>query len=175
MIQNFLLCKCLRVRDSFESEALTPSPLSLLKAGMLFPETGERVAVKPGDGAGGRNAELPNTYLALTLTALAIIVPFTQNIIVRADRSARATNSVKQNPFQVGEQLTYSASWSNFMVAGELTLQNKERGIFDGTDGYHLRLQAHSTGIVDSSMRKRFSRSGLKAVRVTATKANRAP
>jgi hypothetical protein len=97
---------------------------------------------------------IQNFLLALTLTALAFIVPFTQSIIVRADRYTSVPNSVKENPYQVGEQLTYSASWSNFMVAGELTLQTKERAIFNGTDGYHLRLQAHSTGIVDSLVYK---------------------
>jgi uncharacterized protein DUF3108 len=121
MIQNLLLSKCLRVRGSLESGALTV---------------------------------ILNTYLAFILAALAFIAPFTHSIIVSADRSASVPNSVKENPYHVGEQLNYSASWSNVVVAGELSLQTKDRANFNGTDGYHVRLQARSTGFVDSFVYK---------------------
>jgi hypothetical protein len=51
-------------------------------------------------------------------------------------------------PFVVGEQINYDISWSNFIVAGELTLQTKERAQFYGRDAYHVTAEAQSVGIV---------------------------
>jgi len=51
-------------------------------------------------------------------------------------------------PFAVGERLNYEVSWSSFVVAGELTLETKERRQFDGIDGYHVTAQAQSVGLV---------------------------
>src|SRR5262249_15369058 len=50
--------------------------------------------------------------------------------------------------FVVGEQINYDVSWSNFIVAGELTLQTKERNQFDGREAFHVTAQAQSVGIV---------------------------
>lgn len=50
--------------------------------------------------------------------------------------------------FVVGEQINYDVSWSNFIVAGELTLQTKERAEVDGREAFHVTAQAESVGIV---------------------------
>jgi hypothetical protein len=51
-------------------------------------------------------------------------------------------------PLVVGERLNYEVSWSSFVVAGELTLETKERRSFDGIDGFHVTAQAQSVGLV---------------------------
>jgi hypothetical protein len=50
--------------------------------------------------------------------------------------------------YVVGEQINYDISWSNFIVAGELTIQTKERAKFEGRDAFHLTAQAQSVGLV---------------------------
>ena len=50
--------------------------------------------------------------------------------------------------YVVGEQINYDVSWSNFIVAGELTLQTKERVKFEGRDAFHVSAQAESVGLV---------------------------
>lgn len=64
------------------------------------------------------------------------------------DRKSGERKSSAINPFVVGEKLNYEASWSSFIVAGELTLETKERGNFDGVDGFHITAQAQSVGLV---------------------------
>jgi hypothetical protein len=60
----------------------------------------------------------------------------------------KSTTEKAAAPFVVGEQINYDISWSNFIVAGELTLQTKERAKFDGRDAFHVSAQAQSVGIV---------------------------
>lgn len=61
-------------------------------------------------------------------------------------KPVNAVNSV--NPFIVGERLNYEASWSSFLVAGELTLETRERASFDGTDAFRITALAQSVGLV---------------------------
>ncbi len=51
-------------------------------------------------------------------------------------------------PFTVGERLSYEVSWSNFLVAGELTLEVADRKNFDGIDSYQMNATAQSVGMV---------------------------
>jgi hypothetical protein len=39
-------------------------------------------------------------------------------------------------------------SWADFLVAGELTVETRERRVFDGIDGFHVVAQAESVGLV---------------------------
>lgn len=64
------------------------------------------------------------------------------------DRKPSEKKSNVFNPFVVGERLNYEASWSSFIVAGELTLETKERNNFDGVDGFRIVAQAQSVGLV---------------------------
>ena len=59
-----------------------------------------------------------------------------------------------ETPLAVGERLTYDVSWADFVVAGELTLETRERRDFDGVDGYHVTAQAQSVGLVSAIIYK---------------------
>jgi hypothetical protein len=77
-------------------------------------------------------------------------------VIAAARRPDQARNANSERPstervaapFVVGEQINYDISWSNFIVAGELTVQTKERAKFDGRDAFHVSAEAQSVGIV---------------------------
>jgi len=62
--------------------------------------------------------------------------------------NGKSTSEKASVPYVVGEQINYDISWSNFIVAGELTLQTKERLKFDGRDAFHVSAQAESVGLV---------------------------
>jgi hypothetical protein len=57
-------------------------------------------------------------------------------------------------PLVVGEKLTYEVSWADFLVAGELTIETRERREFDGIDGFHIVAQAQSVGLVRAAAYK---------------------
>jgi hypothetical protein len=72
------------------------------------------------------------------------------------DRNAGSVVSapVKTGPFVLGERLSYDVSWSSFVVAGELTIETKSRGPFQGIDAYHVTAQAESVGPVKAFVSK---------------------
>ncbi|MCS7157640.1 MAG: DUF3108 domain-containing protein [Blastocatellia bacterium] len=51
-------------------------------------------------------------------------------------------------PFPIGERLTYTISWAQYLVAGEMTLAVKARGRFFDRPGVHLELRASTVGPV---------------------------
>src|SRR5262249_7857691 len=69
---------------------------------------------------------------------------------VRSEKRDRDKNPSARDSatFVVGERINYDISWSNFIVAGELTLQTSERAKLDGRDAFHVSAQAQSVGIV---------------------------
>ena len=69
-------------------------------------------------------------------------------------RNSEVGAAKTESPLIVGERLTYDVSWSDFVVAGELTLETKERREFDGVDGYHVTAQAQSVGLVSAIIYK---------------------
>ena len=71
-----------------------------------------------------------------------------------ANRNSEVGATKTESPFAVGERLTYDVSWADFVVAGELTLETKERREFDGVDGYHVTAQAQSVGLVSAVVYK---------------------
>ena len=75
--------------------------------------------------------------MALALPAAA------QSHSIKADRTAPA----RYTP-AVGERLNYDVSWADFIVAGELTLETKDRRTVDGVDAFHVSAQAQSIGLV---------------------------
>jgi hypothetical protein len=102
------------------------------------------------------------TFNNKLLIALMIIPLLLTQAIAQADKKstllkdskATAATTIKEVPFAVGEQLTYEVSWSSFVVAGELTLETKERRAVDGVDAYHIAALAQSVGIVSAVVYK---------------------
>lgn len=85
--------------------------------------------------------------MSRTIVALCIIAalsPVAGSADLPADR----------NPFAVGEELNYEASWSGFIVAGELNVRVADRREFDGVDAYHVIAQAQTVGLVDAVIYK---------------------
>src|ERR1051325_11735664 len=78
------------------------------------------------------------------LATLALALPAgAQTHSIKADRSVPA----RYVP-AVGERLNYDVSWADFIVAGELTLETKDRRTVDGVDAFHVSAQAQSVGLV---------------------------
>ncbi len=97
------------------------------------------------------------SFMALILGSLLLV-----QVTAQADKKTpqpkdgkpASATTIKEAPFAVGEQLTYEVSWSSFVVAGELTLETKERRAVDGVDAYHVTAQAESVGIVSAVVYK---------------------
>jgi uncharacterized protein DUF3108 len=66
------------------------------------------------------------------------------------ERREKGTVSPSVDPFVVGEKLAYEVSWSDFIVAGELTFETKERREVNGIDSFHVLAQAQSVGLVSA-------------------------
>lgn len=91
---------------------------------------------------------------ALALVTLTIPAGFAQINSVKTDRTDKVSSPASVSPFVVGERLSYDVSWSDFLVAGELVLETKDRRSFDGIDGFHVTAQAQSVGIVSAFVYK---------------------
>ncbi|HJQ23905.1 MAG TPA: DUF3108 domain-containing protein [Blastocatellia bacterium] len=85
---------------------------------------------------------LKRAFILLTTFALALAAG-AQTRSIKADRTAPA----RYVP-AVGERLNYDVSWADFIVAGELTLETKDRRTVDGVDAFHVSAQAQSIGLV---------------------------
>lgn len=92
---------------------------------------------------------LRKSLVALALVILAIPAGLAQTRSIKADRAAPSKIT-----FPVGERLNYDVSWSDFIVAGELTIETKDRRSFDGVDGLHVSAQAQSVGVVSALVYK---------------------
>src|SRR6185503_16069874 len=88
---------------------------------------------------------LKKTLAALAMVSFSFQIALAQNRSIKADRAIAA----KFSP-AVGERLNYDVSWSDFIVAGELTIETKDRRSFDGVDGFHVSAQAQSVGMVSA-------------------------
>jgi len=88
---------------------------------------------------------LKRTCTVVALLALALSSAVAQTRSIKSDRSA----PVKFVP-TVGERLNYDVSWADFITAGELTLETKERRSVDGVDAFHVSAQAQSVGLVSA-------------------------
>ncbi|HET9528757.1 MAG TPA: DUF3108 domain-containing protein [Blastocatellia bacterium] len=88
------------------------------------------------------------TFIIIALLSLAMPAGLARAEDPVSASSPSDKKSGAKHPFVVGERLNYEVSWSNFVVAGELTLETKERRSFDGIDGYHVTAQAQSVGLV---------------------------
>jgi hypothetical protein len=89
------------------------------------------------------------TLVAMALVVLSFPCAPAQTRSIRSDRAAS-----QKITFPVGERLNYEVSWSDFIVAGELTLETKDRRSFDGVDGIHVSAQAQSVGVVSALVYK---------------------
>jgi hypothetical protein len=97
-------------------------------------------------------SRLKKTLLALSL--IAIMMPSGLAEAQSAKQTRPVSATAVEAPFIVGERLNYEVSWSNFIVAGELTLETKDRRSFDGIDGFHVSAQAQSVGLVSAVVYK---------------------
>lgn len=97
-------------------------------------------------------SRLKKILFALSLIAILMPAGLAETKAVRQARPVSAT--AVEAPFIVGERLSYDVSWSNFIVAGELTLETKDRRSFDGIDGFHVSAQAQSVGLVSAIVYK---------------------
>jgi hypothetical protein len=86
---------------------------------------------------------LKRAFTLIAIFALALPSAFAQSHSIRSDRSAPA----KFVP-TVGERLNYDVSWADFITAGEMTLETKDRRSVDGVDAFHVSAQAQSVGLV---------------------------
>lgn len=88
---------------------------------------------------------LKRTLAAMAIAALALSSVTAQTRSIKSDRTA----AVKFVP-TVGERLNYDVSWADFITAGELTLETKDRRPVDGIDAFHVTAQAQSVGLVSA-------------------------
>src|SRR5438309_554183 len=88
--------------------------------------------------------------LGLGLIVLTLPSSLSQTRMAKADRPPTPPMPGSDNPFVVGEQVIYDASWRNFILAGAMTVRTKERRILDNTEAYHVAIQAESVGLVRS-------------------------
>jgi len=72
----------------------------------------------------------------------------------RATAASDSRADAVRIPFTVGERLTYEVSWADFIVAGELILETRDRRMYDDVDGFHLVASAQSVGLVRSIVYK---------------------
>ncbi|HWP41933.1 MAG TPA: DUF3108 domain-containing protein [Blastocatellia bacterium] len=91
---------------------------------------------------------LKRTLLAVALISLTVPAGAARAVGAAAGPVATDKKTKAELPFVVGERLSYEVSWSSFVVAGELTLETKERRSYNGIDGFHVTAQAQSVGIV---------------------------
>jgi len=92
---------------------------------------------------------IKTSLVALAIVALLFPVGLAGHRSIKADRSS----PLKFSP-TVGERLNYDVSWSDFIVAGELTIETKDHRSFDGVDGFHVSAQAQSVGLVSAVVYK---------------------
>lgn len=93
-------------------------------------------------------------YFAILSTIVAAQLVGAQTSKSGAQSSALKPATAAAMPLVVGEKLNYEVSWADFLVAGELTLETKERRDFDGIDGFHVVAQAQSVGLVRAAAYK---------------------
>src|SRR4051812_22754221 len=63
-----------------------------------------------------------------------------------------AAVSFSKAPYQVGEQLTYHVTFSNFVDAAHVELLVAARGTFFTRDGIQLRAHVETTGVVNAAL-----------------------
>jgi hypothetical protein len=88
---------------------------------------------------------LKRTFTVIAILALALSSAVAQPRNVKSERGT----PLKFVP-TVGERLNYDVSWADFITAGELTLETKERRSVDGVEAFHVSAQAQSVGLVSA-------------------------
>jgi hypothetical protein len=66
--------------------------------------------------------------------------------------AAAAPGGFSATPYQAGERLTYSISFSNFTTAGHVELFNAGRGRFFNREGFELRARVQTVGVVRAAL-----------------------
>jgi uncharacterized protein DUF3108 len=97
---------------------------------------------------------LKKTFVALAVIALTYPIALAQIRSIKSDRASAPKFAAPKFSPTVGERLNYDVSWSDFIVAGELTIETKDRRSFDGVDGFHVSAQAQSVGMVSAFVYK---------------------
>ena len=87
------------------------------------------------------------SLVSLAVAALLLPVSFAQGRVEKTERNG-ARGPAANFALTVGERLSYAVSWSNYIVAGELTLATKSRSRLEGIDAVHVSAEAQSVGLV---------------------------
>lgn len=88
--------------------------------------------------------------LALVVAGLSVSQGFALADAPKSGRPDKPSVAITSEFLNVGEKLNYEVSWSSFLIAGELTIETKDRRSFDGVEGYHVSAQARSVGLVSA-------------------------
>ncbi|HWO03074.1 MAG TPA: DUF3108 domain-containing protein [Blastocatellia bacterium] len=88
-----------------------------------------------------------SSLVLIPFIALTVVAGVKQKPDVKFDRPSATASSLK-SAFAVGEKFTYEVSWQDFLVAGELVIETKDRRSYEGVDGYHVSAHAQSVGLV---------------------------
>ncbi|MDQ1590729.1 MAG: hypothetical protein QOG71_1356 [Pyrinomonadaceae bacterium] len=88
-------------------------------------------------------------FASLTLSAPALAQ---QTSSVAVANVAAAQSEFSAAPYQAGEKLTYSISFSNFTTAGHVELFNAGRGQFFNRNGFELRARVQTVGVVRAAL-----------------------
>ena len=88
----------------------------------------------------------PAVVFTLLILFLTLIFP------VFAQNGGGGTYPFLQSPYQVGERLTYTISFSNFPSAAHAEFQIVSRGVFFGREAIQLHADVQTTGVVNVAL-----------------------
>ncbi|MBC7931076.1 MAG: DUF3108 domain-containing protein, partial [Rubrivivax sp.] len=94
----------------------------------------------------GRKCEKLKTFTAVVAVLCLCAGAFAQG---RSDVGASPFNPA---PYRVGEQLTYTVSFSNFPTAAHIQLLVAGRGQLQGREGVELHAHVETTGVVSAAL-----------------------
>lgn len=95
---------------------------------------------------------LPTFILLFLVSMLPVSLSAQQTSSNAAATAPGATGEFSLVPYQAGEKLTYSVSYSNFSSAGHIELFNAGRGRFFNREGFELRARVQSVGEVRAAL-----------------------
>jgi hypothetical protein len=94
----------------------------------------------------GRKCETLKTFTAVVAVLCICVAAFAQG------RNDVGTSPFNPAPYRVGEQLTYTVSFSNFPTAAHIQLLVAGRGQLQGREGVELHAHVETTGVVSAAL-----------------------
>ncbi len=86
------------------------------------------------------------TCMTATIFLLGILALFS----AEKPAGSALSKDIGYTPYRVGEVLSYSVSWSRFMVAAKMITEVRKRGILNNQDSYHVVMKAETSGLADA-------------------------